>query len=541
MPDSTQRLFEEQGYLPPVRVFTAAECAVVVDYLRRPPARPPIDWQKSWAAVSSDFAAVATDDRILDLVTSLIGEDVILWGASLVVRRPNQVHPWHTDIESAAPDGRTVSVWIGLENTSALSSLIVVPRSHRFGVTIQQVVQEEGLSSDCATDEQVAAWATHRDECSGVVSLGSTDGEAVAFDGRLWHASHNRSGGATRSAVLLQYASPDTAIRIPNFSHRHWPFEIYPSPRPPCLLVSGRAMPDHNRIVPAPSAVDGAQPSISSRVHALTLPLAGDPERGFKPHPLFRGTTPNLGTMSCHVSVLDPGKEPHPPHQHAEEEILIVLDGEADLVLEDRSPEARSTKPEARSATPHRVQAGAFAYYPSGFLHTIRNPSNAPVTYLMFKWLADRVPHGEFQPHCLKRVDDVSFEISPRPPMLARALLDGQTSYLRKLHAHVTRLEPGAGYEPHVDAHDVGIVVLQGTVETLNQRVSRHGLIYYTGGELHGMTNVGTEPAIYVVFEFHGRHRRSEPPYDPRWTRRLLAVARDPLRLRAAIRRRLGV
>ena len=112
MPDSTQRLFEEQGYLPPVRVFTAAECEAVLDYLRRPPARPPIDWQKSWAAVSSDFAAVATDDRILDLVTSLIGEDVILWGASLVVRRPNQVHPWHTDIESAAPDGRTVTVWM---------------------------------------------------------------------------------------------------------------------------------------------------------------------------------------------------------------------------------------------------------------------------------------------------------------------------------------------------------------------------------------------------------------------------------------------
>lgn len=533
MSDASRALFEEQGYLPPVRVFTADECRGVLDSLRRPPARPPIDWQKSWAAVSGDYAAVAADDRVLDLVTSLIGDDVILWGASLVVRTPNQIHPWHTDIESSAPQGRTVSVWIGLENTSALSSLIVVPRSHRFGVTIQQLVQEQGGSRDSATDEQVAAWAKRRDDRSGVLSLRSSDGEAVAFDGRLWHASHNRSEGETRCALLLQYASPDTAIRIPNFNRRQWPFEIYPSPKPPCLLVSGRAMSDHNRIVPAPPTVDGAQPSISSRVHPLALPLDQDPERGFKPHPLFRGTTPNLRTMSCHVSVLDPGKEPHPPHQHADEEILIVLDGEAELVLEDVSTPGVTR--------PHRVQAGTFGYYPAGFLHTIRNPASAPVTYLMFKWLADRVPQGDFQLHCLKRADEVSFDISPRPPMLARPLLDGQTSYLRKLHVHVTRLEPGAGYAPHIDAHDVGIVVLQGTVETLNQRVGRHGLIYYTGGEPHGMTNVGAEPAIYVVFEFHGRHRHTDLPYDPRWSRRLVAVARDPKRLKAALRRRLGL
>ena len=117
-------------------------------------------------------------------------------------------------------------------------------------------------------------------------------------------------------------------------------------------------MSDQNRIVPAPSAVDDTQPSISSRVHALALPLEGDPESGFKPHPLFRGSTPNLRSMSCHVSVLDPGKQPHPPHQHPEEEILIVLDGEVELVLEDATT--------AGVTRPDRAIAGTFAYYPAG-------------------------------------------------------------------------------------------------------------------------------------------------------------------------------
>jgi hypothetical protein len=159
-------------------------------------------------------------------------------------------------------------------------------------VTVQQVVQDERWNSDGATDAQVEQWSRRRDDRSGIVTLGSTDGEAVVFDGRLWHASHNRSGDATRCALLLQYATPDTAIRIPNFGRRQWPFEIYSSPRPACLLVSGRAMSDHNRIVPAPSPVDSVSPSISSRVHSLTLPLEQDPERGFKPHPIFRGSTP---------------------------------------------------------------------------------------------------------------------------------------------------------------------------------------------------------------------------------------------------------
>jgi len=527
-------LFEDHGYLPPIRVFTPPECQVVLDRLRRDPVRPPLDWQKSWGAVSVDYAAVAADDRVLDLVTSLIGGDVILWGASLVVRRPNQVHPWHTDIESACPTGRTVSVWIGLEHTSALSSLIVVPRSHRFGITVQQVVQEAGRTSEAATDEQVVEWARGRDDQSGVVSLASSDGEAIVFDGRLWHASHNKSEGATRSALLLQYASPETAIRIPNFNRRQWPFEIYSSPRPACILVSGRAMADQNRIVPAPSVVDGTLPAISSRVHALQLPLERDPERGFKPHPLFRGSTPNLRSIGCHVSVLDPGKQPHPPHQHAEEEILIVLDGEADLVLEDSATPGVTI--------PHRAKAGTFAYYPAGFLHTIRNPSSRPVTYLMFKWVADKVADGAQQPHCLVTTDDAaSSGVATANGMRQGVLVDSQTQYLRKLHAHVTVLDPASGYAPHIDAHDVGIVVLRGTVETLGERVGPHGLIFYTGGEPHGMTNVGSEPARYVVFEFHGRHRRTETPSDPRWSRRLLTALLNPDRLKAAVKRRLGL
>jgi quercetin dioxygenase-like cupin family protein len=119
-----------------------------------------------------------------------------------------------------------------------------------------------------------------------------------------------------------------------------------------------------------------------------------------------------------------------------------------------------------------------------------------------------------------------------------RAVLDGATENLRKLHCHVSALAPGAGYEPHVDAYDVAIIVLEGEVQTLEQRVKPHGVIFYPAGERHGMRNPGPDAARYVVFEFHGsrtamKHALPNPPTllaklaDPkRWKRKLQTISR---------------
>jgi mannose-6-phosphate isomerase-like protein (cupin superfamily) len=142
-----------------------------------------------------------------------------------------------------------------------------------------------------------------------------------------------------------------------------------------------------NRIVPAPVGGSRDSTALSSRVHLLELPLERDEEAGWKPHGLFRGSTADLADLRCHVSVLEPGRSPHPPHRHDEEEILVVLDGEARLVTEDPND---PTQPIRLSAS-----RGTFAYYPRGFAHTIENTSEAPVTYVMFKWVSDlREPAG---------------------------------------------------------------------------------------------------------------------------------------------------
>src|SRR5215510_6581025 len=70
-----------------------------------------------------------------------------------------------------------------------------------------------------------------------------------------------------------------------------------------------------------------------SRVDSLNLPLEPDHQSGFKLYPQFNGSTDKLDFMSCHVSALVNGHCPHPPHRHPEEELLLMLAGEADLIL----------------------------------------------------------------------------------------------------------------------------------------------------------------------------------------------------------------
>ncbi|MGI9553392.1 MAG: cupin domain-containing protein [Thermodesulfobacteriota bacterium] len=490
--------FNEQGYVGPFRVLSTQECQQVLQVCREACKRCPTDWDKGYAASSRAFYEIATHPAIIEVVSALLGEDIILWGARMLSRSPNSVHPWHSDIESSDPLGKTVSVWIGIEHTNRDSSLLIIPYSHRFGVTVQEIKHQFGKSSSDETpNDDIVRWARERDKRSDIVRSEMTDGEALFFNGHLWHGSHNLLS-ETRWSLLLQYATPDTVIRIPDPNNSpDWPFHQLNHPRPPCIMVKGSAKADVNRIVSAPAVVSAqSSPQLTSRVYPLRIPLPPDDEMGWKPYPIFQGTTADMRSLSCHVSVLNQGQCPHPPHTHEDEELLLLLAGEVDLIL----PHVQTPNGDQR----RRMKAGQFVYYPAQFAHTLQTVSEHPANYLMFKWDTDStetdspLAFGHF--NLFDPTEDSEFEDGFYPHLL----FEGPTACLQKLHCHTSTLTPGAGYDPHIDAYDVGIVVLEGEVETLGERVGPHSVIFYPAGEPHGMRNPGEGIAKYVVFEFHG-------------------------------------
>jgi len=135
------------------------------------------------------------------------------------------------------------------------------------------------------------------------------------------------------------------------------------------------------------------------------------------------------------------------------------------------------------------------------------DPSDAPVVYLMLKWITDEY-HSE---HLLDRVFMKASEQLANSDVFSEdqkmeVILEGKTSFLRKLQVHATRMKPKAGYAPHEDAYDVGILLFEGEIETLGEKVKAPALIYYAAGEPHGLTCTSDTMAKYIVFEFHAKH-----------------------------------
>jgi len=197
-----------------------------------------------------------------------------------------------------------------MENTSRESSLQLITKSHAIGKTIQQVAYENGARRGEASAATVLDWARAVIPSAEFVQPAMNDGDAIFFDGHLWHGSWNTRVEGTRVALLFQYAAAGTPIKTPEFSQLEWPFRFKMS-RVPVLLVSGRDSSHANYIVPPPEPL---MPALASQFHPLKLPLLEDRIKRWHPHHLFDGATTNVSHMSAHVSVLSPGHSPHAPH-----------------------------------------------------------------------------------------------------------------------------------------------------------------------------------------------------------------------------------
>jgi mannose-6-phosphate isomerase-like protein (cupin superfamily) len=233
---------------------------------------------------------------------------------------------------------------------------------------------------------------------------------------------------------------------------------------------------------------------ITTNIHVIPQSLAEDVE-SWRRFPAFAGATPVLSLISCHVSVLSPGQaSPHPPHAHSEEEILVVISGRARLTI--ATADAACLREEI-------LCQGGFVYYPASHSHTISNPFDQPVTYLMLKWVAPKSTEGKQLPCQL--VDSPPHIQTEANSLRFVCPFEGPTAYLAKLHAHYTMLGPGGGYAPHSDDYDVAIILLSGRIETLATEVEAPAVIYWSAKQLHGLRNIGAEAARYLVIEFH-RH-----------------------------------
>jgi quercetin dioxygenase-like cupin family protein len=88
-----------------------------------------------------------------------------------------------------------------------------------------------------------------------------------------------------------------------------------------------------------------------------------------------------------------------------------------------------------------------------------------------------------------------------------RSFFTMRTATLEQLEVHETTLNPGKSpHPPHKHPNEEMLVIRQGTIEALVngewKRVGPGSVVFNASNKLHGLRNVGTEPAVYTVINF---------------------------------------
>jgi quercetin dioxygenase-like cupin family protein len=96
-----------------------------------------------------------------------------------------------------------------------------------------------------------------------------------------------------------------------------------------------------------------------------------------------------------------------------------------------------------------------------------------------------------------------------------RSFFTMKTATLDQLEVHETTLNPGKSpHPPHKHPNEEMLVIRQGTVEALVKgewkRVGPGSVIFNASNQLHGLRNVGSEPAVYTVINFKTAKTPSE-------------------------------
>ena len=170
----------------------------------------PCDWYKSAHILVPEVARVGKAGEILEKIKSLLGLDLLLWGAQLIVKKKGESHSWHEDIEHNAWEG--VTVWLGLKGVGPENTLRLIPGSHHFGVRPNEIAKLTKM--DLSSDPAVLEAARKYKPDASILELKMRPGEYVAFAGRMWHGTKDK-GHEFRTALILQYCRPDSRIRIP--------------------------------------------------------------------------------------------------------------------------------------------------------------------------------------------------------------------------------------------------------------------------------------------------------------------------------------
>ncbi|MBT2299550.1 phytanoyl-CoA dioxygenase family protein [Variovorax paradoxus] len=158
---------------------------------------------------SRQFLELAMDPEIVELVSGVIGKDVVLWGCHVFCKPAAEGYetPWHQDghywpIRPLA----NCTVWVALEESTIENGCLrVIPRSHRGGVLHPHLHEDR---NDLTLNQRMAAGSF--DEAQAV-DLELQPGQMSLHDVYMIHGAKANTSDKRRTGVALRYM-PSTSV-----------------------------------------------------------------------------------------------------------------------------------------------------------------------------------------------------------------------------------------------------------------------------------------------------------------------------------------
>jgi len=209
---------------------------------------------------------------------------------------------------------------------------------------------------------------------------------------------------------------------------------------------------------------------------------------------ILEGSTTSLSHFEVHASTLDPGKAPHPPHMHQdEEELMIVKEGNVKVTIAGQSK---------------ILGPGSIAFAMPHDEHGIENAGNTQATYYILKYKG-RQPNLERgkQAGGSFMINWNDLETSNTGKGYRRDFFNRATSQTAQFEMHTTALNADSiSHPPHTHVQEEIILILDGNVEMFidcKYYKGSVGDIFFLPSMIrHNLKNIGKEQCEYFAFQW---------------------------------------
>ncbi|WP_134683019.1 phytanoyl-CoA dioxygenase family protein [Brevibacillus migulae] len=160
------------------------------------------------------------DDRIMDSLEELMGEEALLIATSYFFKGPGMKGlPLHQDdLVFGIEPGTVYSVWLSLDDADQENGCMqFVPGTQHLKTLLPEKDQQNDLSYFSDDGRGITVPEEYRDR---VVDVPTASGDLVIFNGYIIHGSYdNNSSNRFRRALLMQFAGVQTEKLLPNFNN----------------------------------------------------------------------------------------------------------------------------------------------------------------------------------------------------------------------------------------------------------------------------------------------------------------------------------